>query len=149
MERPNHSHRSIKDGIVKLTIFGQWTAVHGKALSKANISRCPTCQNRAIVKTLYSGVCELANFDRNYHHSDHIHGLHSYCFKSIKKPLPPFPQPDTVFTGPEWTVIVRVSRWTTQGRDVSLFILLKHLKTGFMGYVEVKLKARIRTSHAK
>jgi FtsP/CotA-like multicopper oxidase with cupredoxin domain len=79
-------------------------------------------------------IFELANLTQ-YHHPIHIHGHTFTVLKSNKKAITPF-HTDTVLLGQNETVIAALVA-DNPGRWMYHCHIIEHLKTGFMGYVEV------------
>jgi FtsP/CotA-like multicopper oxidase with cupredoxin domain len=79
-------------------------------------------------------IFELANLTQ-YHHPIHIHGHTFTVLKSNKKAITPF-HTDTVLLGQNETVIAALVA-DNSGRWMYHCHIIEHLKTGFMGYVEV------------
>ncbi len=77
---------------------------------------------------------ELSNLTQ-YHHPIHIHGHTFTVLKSNKKAITPF-HTDTVLLGQNETVLAALVA-DNPGRWMYHCHIIEHLKTGFMGYVEV------------
>ncbi|WP_235963151.1 multicopper oxidase family protein [Marinomonas colpomeniae] len=117
-----------KDGKVN---YNFWTMNRRswEGMSKGNIP-APLAQLERGKTYLF----ELSNLTQ-YHHPIHIHGHTFTVLKSNKKAITPF-HSDTVLLGKNETVIAALVA-DNPGRWMYHCHIIEHLKTGFMGYVEV------------